>query len=78
MTDRDANGYLRWELAGGPNECSHGYASGIPCPQCDLARARAMLPYHDVIGTKRAEDGSISVLTSGEISSLTLSFGFTL
>ena len=21
--------------AGGPNECKHGYADGIPCPKCD-------------------------------------------
>lgn len=29
--------YLDWANAGGPNECKHGYAKGIPCPQCDLA-----------------------------------------
>lgn len=23
-----------WEQAGGPNECKHGYAQGIPCPHC--------------------------------------------
>jgi multidrug efflux pump subunit AcrA (membrane-fusion protein) len=27
--------YLHWSEAGGPNECEHGYAEGIPCPQCD-------------------------------------------
>lgn len=27
--------YLPWHDAGGPNECSHGYAEGIPCPRCD-------------------------------------------
>lgn len=27
--------YMAWEWAGGPNECSHGYAAGIPCRQCD-------------------------------------------
>lgn len=27
--------YLRWEYAGGPNECDHEYAAGIPCPRCD-------------------------------------------
>jgi hypothetical protein len=27
--------YLPWELAGGPNECAHGYAEGVPCPDCD-------------------------------------------
>ncbi len=77
MTDRDANGYLRWELAGGPNECAHGYAAGIPCPKCDLAHARAMLPGFDVVGTMRTNVG-ITVLTSGTIKSVTVKFGFTL
>jgi hypothetical protein len=27
--------YLHWSQAGGPNECEHGYAEGIPCPNCD-------------------------------------------
>lgn len=27
--------YLPWANAGGPNECQHGYAAGIPCPSCD-------------------------------------------
>lgn len=27
--------YLPWTMAGGPNECAHGYAEGIPCPDCD-------------------------------------------
>lgn len=27
--------YLHWSEAGGPNECEHGYAEGIPCPDCD-------------------------------------------
>jgi hypothetical protein len=27
--------YLPWARAGGPNECEHGYAAGIPCPDCD-------------------------------------------
>jgi hypothetical protein len=27
--------YLPWPRAGGPNECAHGYAAGIPCPDCD-------------------------------------------
>ncbi len=30
-----ATGYLHWSEAGGPNECEHGYAEGIPCPHCD-------------------------------------------
>jgi hypothetical protein len=31
------NKYMSWHLAGGPNECSHGFAEGIACRQCDLA-----------------------------------------
>lgn len=27
--------YLPWTEAGGPNECPHGRAEGIPCPHCD-------------------------------------------
>lgn len=23
-----------WERAGGPDECEHGYAAGVPCPTC--------------------------------------------
>jgi protein gp37 len=26
--------FIPWECAGGPNECEHGYAAGIPCPKC--------------------------------------------
>ena len=29
--------YVPWAYAGGPNECAHGYAEGIPCPDCDAA-----------------------------------------
>jgi len=25
---------ISWHYAGGPNECKHGYAEGIPCPHC--------------------------------------------
>jgi predicted RNase H-like nuclease (RuvC/YqgF family) len=32
MSDKQ---YLHWSQAGGPNECEHGYAEGIPCPNCD-------------------------------------------
>jgi hypothetical protein len=32
--------YLPWAEAGGPNECAHGYARGIPCPSCDAAVVR--------------------------------------
>jgi hypothetical protein len=30
------NKYLPWHNAGGPEECPHGYAFGIPCPKCDF------------------------------------------
>lgn len=36
---REPKKYLPWTDAGGPNECSHGYAEGIPCPHCDQACA---------------------------------------
>lgn len=26
---------IPWATAGGPNECAHGYAEGIPCPTCN-------------------------------------------
>ncbi len=26
--------YMPWAESGGPNECEHGYAAGIPCPHC--------------------------------------------
>lgn len=26
--------FISWHSAGGPNECKHGYAAGIPCPDC--------------------------------------------
>ena len=25
---------VEWARAGGPDECPHGYAAGIPCPRC--------------------------------------------
>lgn len=37
---RQTKKYLPWANAGGPNECKHGYAAGIPCPDCDeIAKA---------------------------------------
>lgn len=33
-----ANVYMDWNIAGGPNQCRHGYADGIPCPDCDRRR----------------------------------------
>ena len=32
--------YPAWETSGGPNECPHGYAAGIPCQRCDVAKAK--------------------------------------
>ena len=29
------NEYVIWHVAGGPNECPHGYAAGIHCRLCD-------------------------------------------
>lgn len=34
----EAPKYLPWDSSGGPNECAHGYAAGIPCPSCDGVR----------------------------------------
>lgn len=31
--------YIPWANAGGPNECKHGYAAGIPCPDCYREKA---------------------------------------
>ena len=28
--------YMEWQKAGGPDECAHGYAKGIPCRACDV------------------------------------------
>ena len=37
----DEDEYLDWANAGGPNECTHGRAEGIPCPKCDRALVEA-------------------------------------
>jgi hypothetical protein len=37
---RNGKEYLGWQWAGGPNECKHGYAQGIPCPDCDESAAQ--------------------------------------
>lgn len=39
----EEKGYLPWAEAGGPNECTHGYAEGIPCPKCDAAQPQETL-----------------------------------
>ena len=31
--------FLPWTDAGGPNECKHGYAAAVPCPDCTLPYA---------------------------------------
>lgn len=60
--------YLPWANAGGPNECAHGYAAGIPCPSCDAtveACARAAYDaYHGGMPRYRwdAPEGNYSVL----------------
>ncbi len=44
--DRMVRGkYVPWTNAGGPNECRHGRADGIPCYECDrMALALAIAP----------------------------------
>jgi hypothetical protein len=32
-----AGAYIPWANAGGPDECAHGRAKGIACPECDRA-----------------------------------------
>lgn len=32
--------YVPWALTGGPDECEHGCAAGIPCRSCDVALLR--------------------------------------
>jgi len=34
--------HFHWSNAGGENECKHGYAAGIPCPQCDKITVEEM------------------------------------
>lgn len=53
--------YLPWANAGGPNECEHGYAAGIPCPGCDAtieacARAAYAVGRKTWAGDPRWED----------------------
>jgi hypothetical protein len=36
---------LPWAMAGGPDECEHGWAAGLHCPRCcEAARSLAPLP----------------------------------
>jgi hypothetical protein len=36
MAETNEKSYIPWANAGGPNECEHGYAAGIPCPKCPV------------------------------------------
>jgi hypothetical protein len=35
----DPKEFVPWQSAGGPNECPHGYAAGIPCPTCSTVES---------------------------------------
>lgn len=41
--------YVRWDGAGGPDECLHGRAAGIACPLCDRATVSAFFVYVDCL-----------------------------
>jgi len=48
-----AGGYVPWDQAGGPEECAHGYAEGLACPECDRETVRAMgSRYHEPSATE--------------------------
>jgi hypothetical protein len=49
--------YLDWAFAGGPNECAHGYAAGIPCPKCDALAEEPAVGLEPT--TARAEEQGI-------------------
>lgn len=38
----ERGGYVHWSTAGGPNECAHGRAEGIACPECDAGLIRTV------------------------------------
>ncbi len=44
MLSRSDN-YVSWANAGGPNECKHGYAAGVPCFDCDDAMSANDIPW---------------------------------
>ena len=50
------NEYISWHKAGGPNECTHGFAAGIACRQCDLAVLANLRSEQLRAGLKRASD----------------------
>jgi hypothetical protein len=51
----DANKYMEWGYAGGPDQCSHGYAKGIACPQCDLETIRAYRAALNTVSDRQPE-----------------------
>lgn len=51
--------YLRWAYAGGKNDCKHGYAIGIPCPDCDDEAQVKPQAKHPVDGGRLGGDGTM-------------------
>jgi hypothetical protein len=43
-------GDVPWERAGGPDECAHGYAAGVPCSRCAAPTPRERA---EALGWKR-------------------------
>lgn len=37
------NDYVEWPIAGGPNECAHGFSEGVACEKCDKGIVYSML-----------------------------------
>ena len=64
--------YLHWSQAGGPNECEHGYAEGIPCPNCDAnpriqeLRAEVERLKEELETTTKAYIGCCALVTNAE------------
>lgn len=56
---------VSWENGGGPNECEHGYAAGLPCPDCDAAKGPPRLEPH---GPMPAVAPTIEYLSEGKCS----------
>lgn len=54
---RGPDGYVRWAYAGGPDECKHGHAAGIPCPRCDAASRVGEQDYADMRTLDREASG---------------------
>lgn len=47
--------YHDWRICGGPNECKHGIAAGIPCERCDDETLRKAI--HKIEGRVSIETG---------------------